>query len=144
MNWSMRRRSLKLSLTNLIKPLLKCRDTKKQNNIVKPENFYAIISYVSFTPVILPTIFGITTHLLLFQLQHFKPKLQISFQILMKSANITNRQKYNWTFLPIPWKKFKNSSFARLVPGVRLNSSSVVPNISASHLSLCFHKNMSA
>jgi len=95
MNWSMRRRSLKLSLTNLIKPLLKCRDTKKQNNIVKPENFYAIISYVSFTPVILPTIFGITTHLLLFQLQHFKPKLQISFQILMKSANITNRQKYN-------------------------------------------------
>ena len=89
MNWFMKRRSLKPSLTNLIKPLLKCRDTKQ--NIVKSENFMQLC--MSLTSVIL--LFCKTTQYY-FQLQLFQPMLQqISFQILLKSANITNRQKYN-------------------------------------------------
>ena len=135
MNWFMKRRSLKPSLTNLIKPLLKCRDTKQ--NIVKSENFMQLC--MSLMPVIL--LFSKTTQYY-FQLQLFQPMLQqLSFQILLKSANITNRQKYNWSFTHFLTKNFqKNPVFPRCrVPGAKTQPS-VVP-LSASHLSLCFHKN---
>ena len=126
MNWFMKRRSLKPSLTNLIKPLLKCRDTKQ--NIVKSENFMQLC--MSLTSVIL--LFSKTTQYY-FQMQLFQPMLlQNSFQILLKSANITNRQKYNWSFTHFLTKKIsKKSSFSSL-------SCSWCKDSTLSCTSLCF------
>merc|ERR1711983_768892 len=83
MNWFMKRRSLKPSLTNLIKPLLKCRDTKK--NIVNSENFMQLC--MSLTPVIL--LFCKTTQYILFPNATFSIYVATNF-----FSNLTEKCQY--------------------------------------------------